>query len=131
MLQFMYIKTIAVAVVVVSAISVFIFHDTLHWDYEVQFSLQENIGEGAIELESWKKKGTTIDCEFELNPSLKNVTMDIFHKDKKIYTIFPETTSESTFKFQDSITLNEPEVGDLIIIKINNKHIFSGSLIKD
>ena len=82
---------------------------------------------------NWKagKKGTTIDCEFELNPSLKNVTMDIFHKDKKIYTIFPETTSESTFKFQDSITLNEPEVGDLIIIKINNKHIFSGSLIKD
>lgn len=109
----------------------FVFGESILWDYEVKFLFKEGVGRGKVELECGKKKGTRIECVFELHPSYQNTPLDLFVGETKIYTIPAEKNRSDRLSLRRNMPLNEPQEGDLVIVKVHDETIFSGPLVLD
>ncbi|HMB91870.1 MAG TPA: hypothetical protein VKP65_13540 [Rhodothermales bacterium] len=109
----------------------FVFGESIVWDYEVKFPFNEGVGRGKVELECGKRKGTRIGCVFELNPSYQHIPLDVFVGETKIYTIPSEKNRSNRFSLRQNVPLDEPQEGDLVIVKAHDETIFSGPLVLD
>jgi len=110
---------------------ILIFGEATIWDYEVKFPLKKGIGRGEVDFECGKKTGTRIECEFELDDSYKNIPIEIFLRNEKIFTIPAEKNMRKFIKIKKRISFERPEEGDLVTIKANQESIFTGQLVSD
>ena len=108
-----------------------IFGEKILWDYEVKFPLKKGIGRGEVEFECGQKKGSRIECEFELNDSYKNIPIEIYLRDKMVYIIPAERNMQTFIKIKQHTPIERPEEGDLVTVKANGETIFSGQLVLD
>lgn len=108
-----------------------IFGDRTLWEYEVKFPMEPGIGRGEVELECFKKKGTKIEVTLELEPAYQQKQIEILRKGLLIYTIKPNKNSGKRIFIKRSTTLEKPEEGDEIVVKIDGENIFSGQLVLD
>lgn len=128
-----FLSSIPTPVLVIGGFVIFmlIFGEKVLWDYEVKFPFKNGIGRGEVEFECGQKKGPRIECEFELNDSYKNIAIEIFLRDKKVYTIPAARNMQTFIKVKEHIPFDRPEEGDLVTVKANNETIFSGQLVLD
>lgn len=66
---------------------VFIFGDRKQWEYEVKFPKEPGVGRREVELESFKKKGSQIELNFDLESAYHHKPIEIFRKGISIYTV--------------------------------------------
>lgn len=105
--------------------------DRIMWDYEVKFPLKEGAGRGKVELEGKKKKGPYIECNFELEKTYQNRTIDIFLNGHAIYQIPAEKNNTNRLRLSQPITLSQPKEGDMVSVHIGGEEIFTGQLVLD
>jgi hypothetical protein len=108
-----------------------IFGDRGLWDFEVKFPQTTSVGRGEVEFECWKKKGTVIEAKFQIESDSANEDIEIFLKGSHVYTIPAQKNTGGRIFIQEKITLDKPEEGDQVTVKIRNEEVFSGPLIRD
>ena len=59
---------------------VIVFGDRKLWELEVKFPHKQGIGRGEVEFECLKKKGSSIEVEFQLEDLFQNKKIEIFLK---------------------------------------------------
>lgn len=101
------------------------------WEYEVKFPLQAGIGRGEIEFECLKKKGTSIEIEFQLEPNYNNKRIEIYLKHILIYTVHESSNTSKSIYINKKLQLQQPAEGDEVQVKIGGEQIFSGQLVLD
>lgn len=110
---------------------VFIFGDRKLWEYEVKFPMEVGVGRGGVELECLKKKGTQIEINLELAPTYHQKHIEIFRNGLSIYQIEPNQNTGKVIFIKQTATLEKPEEGDEITVKIDGENMFSGRLVLD
>ncbi len=110
---------------------VVIFGDKKLWGYEVKFPLKEGAGRGEVELECFKKRGTSIELELELDTFFLEKEISVYLSHDLIYVVPKDKNIESHLNIDESIKIREPKEGEEITIKIEGKSVFSGQLVLD
>ena len=109
----------------------FIFGDQLLWDYEVIFPFVSSVGQGKIALERGKKKGTTLEARFTLTPSYQQCSLEFHLNNSLIYTVLPQKNKSGKIRIKTTLSLDEPQEGDLVQVKCQDIILFSGHLVSD
>lgn len=110
---------------------VFFFGERILWDYEVKFPKKEGVGRGEVELECGKKKGSRVECSFELTEHYQNKSLEIYVQKQLLLTIPAERNNSATLRIKESVPLEEPSEGDVVGIRIDGVEVFSGALVLD
>jgi len=110
---------------------VFLSSDKKKWEYEAKFPFEAGKGSGEVEFDCFKKKGSSIEIEFELEPVFQNKAIEIFLNDKLIYTIPNNINIGSRLRINEKFNLIEPSADDLVMVKIDDKEIFEARLRKE
>jgi hypothetical protein len=101
------------------------------WEYEVKFPQTTGVGRGEVEFEAYKKKGTTLEAKFQIDPDSANKDIEICLNDKHVYTIPAQENTGGRVYINKKIQLDKPEEGDQVIIRIRHEEVLSGPLIRD
>ena len=101
------------------------------WEYEVKFLFQEGVGKGEIEFENKKKKGMYVECDFDLEEQYHNKALEIFLAGKNVICVPAEENMGGYIRFEKPVSIEEPSVGDSVVVKIDNIEIFTGILKLD
>ncbi len=117
--------------IIIFFIYVFIFGDRKLWEYEVKFPLQTGIGRGEVEFECYKKKGSSIEINLQLEPDYNNKRIDIMLNGLVVYTIPEHDNTGKSIVINKKSPLEKPNEGDEVIIKIGSEKTFSGQLVLD
>lgn len=105
--------------------------DRTLWDYEVKFPLKDGVGRGKVELEGKKKKGPCIECVFELDHKYQREAIDVFLNGHQIHRIQASDNNSGRVRVLQSISISEPNEGDIVTVHIGGKELFSGPLVLD
>ena len=101
------------------------------WDYEVKFPLREGVGRGKVEFERGSKKGTRVECVFELAAEYQNKPVEIYLKKVLVHTIPVEKNNSNRFRIKQAMDFDEPTEGDEVSVRIDGSEVFSGNLVLD
>jgi len=109
----------------------FMLGDRGLWDYEAKFPLQPGIGSGEVEFKRYKKKGSSIEINLELEPEYREKRIAIRLKNQLIFSVPEERTGGKRLYFNQPLDLEEPAEGDLVSVEIDGESVFSGPLVLD
>lgn len=109
----------------------FLLGDRGLWDYEAKFPLQPGIGRGEVEFKRYKKKGSSIEVNLELEPEYREKRVAIRLKDQLVCTVPKERNGGERLYLNQSLDLDEPTEGDLVSVEIDGESVFSGPLVLD
>jgi len=108
-----------------------LFGDRKLWEFEVKFPMKQGVGRGEIELECHKKKGSSIEVEFQLEQLFQNKIIEVILNNKIIYTVPELKNNNSRIYINEKIDLVKPSEGDKVEININRQKQFEGVLVRD
>lgn len=108
-----------------------IFGDRSLWEYEVKFPLQEGVGRGEVEFEAYKKKGTTIELKFRLDPAYQDKAIDVYLEGRLMFSLPAEKNSRSLLFLTEKIDMEQPKEGSEVVVKIGGISVFKGLLVLD
>lgn len=108
-----------------------IFGDRKLWELEVKFPNKQGVGRGEIEFECLKKKGTSIEIEFNLEDIFKQKTIEIYLNNRLLYTVHAIKNKETRIFIKEKIDLQKPNEGDKIFVNIDGQKQFEGVLVRD
>ena len=118
-------------VVVGFVVVVVIFGESMLWDYEVKFPRRDGTGRAKVEFECGSKRGSRIECVFELEPVYQNQAIEIVLNGAHVFTVPAKKNTSSRFFFAEKVNLNRPNEGDEVVVRIGGSDIFSGPLVQD
>ena len=109
----------------------FLLGDRGLWDYEAKFPLQPGIGRGEVECKRYKKKGSSIEVNLELEPEYREKRVAIRLRNQLVCTVPKERNGGERLYLNQSLDLEEPTEGDLVSVEIDGESVFSGPLVLD
>ncbi|MFK7816374.1 MAG: hypothetical protein AB8B92_08560 [Gammaproteobacteria bacterium] len=110
---------------------VMIFGDRKLWELEVKFPNQHGVGRGEIEFECLKKKGTSIEVEFNLEDLFKQKTIEIYLNNRLVYTVHAVKNNGARIFIKEKIDIQKPNEGDKVLVNIDGQKQFEGVLVRD
>lgn len=125
-------STIPIWAWIVGAIGILIlFGDRGLWEYEVKFPFTEDAGRGEVEFKCYKKKGSVIEVEFNLESECINKDIDIYPNNHLVYSIPGEKNNSARLYLNRPLDMQKPNDGDEVAVKVQGRNIFNGPLVLD
>jgi len=109
----------------------FIFGDRKLWELEVKFPNKHGVGRGEIEFECLKKKGTSIEVEFNLEDLFKQKAIEIYLNNRLVYTVHAIKNKGARTFIKEKIDIQKPNEGDKVMVNIDGQKQFEGVLVRD
>ena len=130
--MFELVSTIPIWVWIAGAIAILIlFGDRGLWEYEVKFPFSENAGRGEVEFKCYKKKGSVIEVELNLESECINKDIDIYLNNHLVYSIPGEKNNSARLYLNRPLDMQKPNEGDEVSVKVQGRNIFNGPLVLD
>lgn len=108
-----------------------VFGDKKLWEFEVKFPLQAGVGRGEIEFECLKKKGSSIEVEFQLEQLFQNKNIEIFLNNRLVYTVPESKNNGVRININKKLEIQKPNEGDKVTVNIGGQKQFEGVLVRD
>ena len=108
-----------------------IFGDRVLWDYEIKFPMTEGVGDGEIEFECHKRKGTQFEARLNLESNWWGEDIEVFLNNAHVYTISKRKNEKGRPRILEQVEFEKPNVGDIVEVRIRGEVVLTGPLVLD